>query len=434
MAGYTSLIFYWLGFEYLHMNWSINWPWLNLGNVFADSVWMVQWYEYFGSPGGSLWILLINLFIFNFLKEGFAGRWRFGFRRISLSAILIVFPLIWSLTRFNSYQEVGTPVEVVCVQPNLDPYEQKFVGDPISHLQRMLELMDEVDSDTTRFYLFPETALQEHGPVYVSDDGEIIYRGLWEGNYQRTQSIVLLQNFLRGKNAVAVAGAADRKLYKEKETSSGRYYQSIDMYYDSYNSTLLVDENGVQDWYRKSKLVPGTESIPFSEALSFLEKWSLEIGGTSGSLGTQKGRDPFEYDGMKVAGNICYESVFGEFTSLFVRNGAQALFVSSNDAWWQSSPGHKQLMLYCKLRAIECRKNIARSANTGISCFVDQRGVITSQSEWLEETAIRGQVNLNDQQTFYIEHGDFISRVSCLFAVLLMLWSLVKPLRDKFQK
>lgn len=429
-SGYIGLILFWLSFEYLHMHWSINWPWLNLGNVFAESPWMVQWYEYTGSPGGSLWILLVNLLLF-FLIQSYRTTERPRFKRLIIgSVLLIAVPLLLSVMRYGNYVEEGEAVEVVCVQPNLDPYEVKFKTDPISQLDRMLELADQVDSEDTRFYILPETALQEGATVYDRGD-DLAFRGLWEHQYDQTISVEVLRSFMEGKDAVMVAGAADRAYYTEKQSLSARHIPDLGIYYDSFNSTWLVDGEGVQEWYRKSKLVPGVESIPFVSVLSFLDDLALDLGGASGSLGTQEEREVFSYEGRSISPTICYESVFGEFNVEFIRKGSQAIFISTNDSWWQDSPGYRQLLHYGRLRAIECRRGIARSANTGITCFIDQKGDITSSLGWLEEGALTGTVLFNDSQTFYVKHGDYLSRLAVFVACLLLLWVWVKPIQDR---
>ena len=63
------LLSMWISFEKFHLNWDFSWPWLNLGNVFSESIYFIQWYEYTGVFGGTLWIIVVNLFIFNFLKK-----------------------------------------------------------------------------------------------------------------------------------------------------------------------------------------------------------------------------------------------------------------------------------------------------------------------------------------------------------------------------
>ena len=64
LPGKSSIIAYWLAFEYLHQHWDLSWPWLTLGNVFATHPEWVQWYEYTGTAGGSLWVMLSNFLVF----------------------------------------------------------------------------------------------------------------------------------------------------------------------------------------------------------------------------------------------------------------------------------------------------------------------------------------------------------------------------------
>ncbi|NNC82198.1 MAG: apolipoprotein N-acyltransferase, partial [Flavobacteriales bacterium] len=430
VAGYAALVLYWMSFEYIHMQWSINWPWLNLGNVFAQDVHYVQWYEQTGIPGGTLWILLVNLTLFTAIKARWQGRKARSMRMAIGAVLLIVLPLVISLIRYSNYEEQGEAVEVVCVQPNLDPYEVKFKTDPIQQLERMLELCDSADTENTRFYVLPETALQEGATVFRAG-GQVNFRGLWEHQVDATLSTRIMRNFLADKEAAMVVGAADRKAYPIKETPTARYIVPLDLYYDSYNSTWLVTRDGVEAIYRKSKLVPGVESIPFVSVLSFLDDLALDLGGASGSLGIQAEREVFRFDSLSLSPTICYESVFGDFNTEFVRNGSEAIFISTNDSWWQDSPGYKQLLAYGRLRAIETRRGIARSANTGITCFIDQKGDITSALEWVTEGALRGELYFNEELTFYAQHGDYLSRVAALISVLLLLWTWVRPLKGK---
>jgi len=63
-SAYISFIIFWITFEYLHLNWDLSWSWLNLGNGFANHPAWIQWYEFTGTMGGTLWVLLINYMIF----------------------------------------------------------------------------------------------------------------------------------------------------------------------------------------------------------------------------------------------------------------------------------------------------------------------------------------------------------------------------------
>src|SRR5690606_25778292 len=127
--GLTSFIVYWITFEFLHLNWELTWPWLTLGNAFASMPQIVQWYEYTGVLGGSLWILLGNVAIFYFFRQKtISGIHRFRKNSIWPIAFLIIIPSVISMFMYYNYQEQGEETEVVVVQPNIDPYEEKFYG------------------------------------------------------------------------------------------------------------------------------------------------------------------------------------------------------------------------------------------------------------------------------------------------------------------
>ncbi|MBQ4286017.1 MAG: apolipoprotein N-acyltransferase, partial [Bacteroidales bacterium] len=131
-------------------------------------------------------------------------------------------------------------------------------------------------------------------------------------------------------------------------------------------------------------------------------------------------------DGTPVGCAICYESVYGEYCTGYVRSGARLLTVITNDAWWGDTPGYSQHLSYSSLRAIETRRDIARCANTGISAIIDQRGRILERSPWWEMSVIRGTVNLSDRQTFFVRYGDIPGRISVLVFLLLAALLLVR--------
>ncbi|MFW5773350.1 MAG: apolipoprotein N-acyltransferase [Tangfeifania sp.] len=136
-------------------------------------------------------------------------------------------------------------------------------------------------------------------------------------------------------------------------------------------------------------------------------------------------------DESKAAPVICYESVFGEYLTDYVKKGAEFIVIITNDGWWRNTPGYKQHLSFARLRAIETRRSIARSANTGISAFINQRGDLVQTTQWWSETAIKDSVKLNDKITFYVRYGDYIARVSVFVSVLLILYLFV---RKKIQK
>ena len=123
---------------------------------------------------------------------------------------------------------------------------------------------------------------------------------------------------------------------------------------------------------------------------------------------------------------VCYESVYGEYCTEYVRKGAKALTIITNDAWWGNTPGYRQHLSFARRRASELRRDSARCGTTGISGFIDQRGEILSQSDWWTRQTISGQINLSSEQTAFVRHGDVVGRVCTLVFLLLAAFLLVR--------
>ncbi len=172
--------------------------------------------------------------------------------------------------------------------------------------------------------------------------------------------------------------------------------------------------------------------MPLIHYLPFIENFAIDLGGTVGSLGMNPDQTPFSInDNLKIAPVICYESVYGEFLNRFIQNGANVIFVITNDGWWGNTAGHRQHMLFSVLRAIETRRSVARSANTGISCFINQRGDISQRTDYWVPAVIREKINANDKITFYVKYGDYIGRIFMLVAGLFLLLTISTAMRKR---
>lgn len=428
----VALVAGWLAFEHLHFDWDLQWPWLTLGNVFAIRTGWVQWYEWTGALGGSLWVWVVNLLVARAVIAFRQGR-RGVAQRIAVGVLAaVVLPIAVSFGIDAARDEAsGSRVEVVVVQPNIDPYTEKFGGiDPLAQLDGMLALAEGAMTDSTRLVVLPETALQENATMDRTS-GEVQLNGLWENDLMRSNSYAHIRRFQqRHPNASVLSGMSSAYLYKPGETPSrtARYLDGVDRYFDAYNAAMFVDEKGQVQVYHKSKLVVGVELMPFQ---SFLEpivgKFSLDLGGTNGSLGSGDERPIMRAADGRVAlvPAICYESVFGDHLAEHTRQGANMLAVITNDAWWGDSPGYRQHLAYGRLRAIELRRWIARSANTGISCFIDDRGRVVTPSSWSTPTAIRASVPTSNERTLYLRFGEVIGRLAVAVAFGLLGWTLV---------
>ncbi|MBL7980530.1 MAG: apolipoprotein N-acyltransferase [Flavobacteriales bacterium] len=435
LAGWAFVAF-WMSFERLHHAWDLQWPWFSLGNVFAGHPVWIQWYEWTGMMGGTLWVLLLNLHFDRMVKGWRSRALVHNVIRIVPPFVLVMLPIVLSMWRFNHYRfERGVPVEVVVVQPNVDPYSEKFGGvDPLDQLDRMLQQAENVVTDSTVLLVLPETALQENATVDLHGIRPVL-NGLWENDLERSRSAQRIRAFQQEHPRVSVlSGMSSAYLFPTNASDlpvTARPIGGTDLYYEAYNAAIyLVPDTAVQH-YHKSKLVAGVELMPFESVLGPLSALSVDLGGTTGSLGQQKERAVLHYGdaGLRIVPAICYESVFGEHVAAHVRNGGNLIAIMTNDGWWADSPGYRQHLTFATIRAIETRRSIVRSANTGISCMVDQRGVIHQRTEWWRPDAFRTTVYLNEDLTFFVRYGDLLGHAAAMVALILLVFAAVQRRR-----
>ncbi len=415
----AALLAFWMAFEYLHLNWEISWPWLTLGNGFAQAPVLVQWYEYTGVFGGSLWVLggnILALALWKHWRER-ALRTRAAFRL----ALWIALPVLFSAYFYLTYREEGSQtVQVALVQPNYEPHFEKFVISESKQIDRFLSLSASVVNDSTDYLVWPETSFG-----YVDTRAIEAYPAV-----ERLRAF--MAPFPRLK---VIAGIDAYHLFLPGEPHSRAvrvsYSDGEPVYFEALNAAAqFTSESPEVQLYRKSKLVPGPEILPYREVFGFFKPIIEQVQGTVAGVGTQKERTAMRSSSGRIAPVICYESVFGEFFTGYIRqSGAQAAFIMTNDGWWDNTPGHKQHLWIGRLRAIETRRSIARSANTGITCFINQRGDILQPTRYNEPVAISGQVRLNDRITTYVRWGDFIARIAVFTALILLLNMVVKVLQ-----
>ncbi|MEY2950076.1 MAG: apolipoprotein N-acyltransferase [Bacteroidota bacterium] len=408
----VSFIATWLTFEMVHYHWDLAWPWLTLGNEFAAFPSLVQWYEYTGVFGGSLWILVANWLLWKIWQKTKASSIT---SRHFLPILAWVFlPIGLSFFLYYTYEEEGESRQMVLIQPNYEPHYEKFA---LSELQQTQEIMDwcrGAIGDKTDFLVLPETVFGlieresiRNYPAVQQLEGLLI-------DFPQLNIVtgVSAYEFFEPENGWDMPSTVRRQMNRNGE----------EVYYEILNAAIHLKKGQVEvPLYRKSKLVPGPEIFPFKEILFFMEPLVTSLGGTIAGLGTQKERSIFEGEKGKIAPIICYESVFGSYVTDYLKKGAEALVIMTNDGWWDKTPGHLQHLRYASLRAIETRKGVARAANTGVSAFINQRGDLIAQSKYGEATALKGNLMFNNKTTFYTQWGDVIPRIALLITGLLIL-------------
>lgn len=418
-AGWLAFIAFWLSFESIHLNWQLSWPWLTLGNVFASRPNMVQWYEYTGVSGGSLWVLLVNIFIFQFLtRQNAAEKKMAGVLALAIGII----PYLISLGCIPKSASKTAAQNVVIVQPNIDPYTVKFdVTSTNSQIEKLITLSESLIDTNTRLVLWPETAL----PVAV-----------WQDMVRENVYYKPVFDFVnRHPNITLETGIETLKNYgPTKATNTARKNETSGNYYDVFNAAISLKANEPLVFYNKSKLVPGVETLP--DFLMWLGAIFEKFGGTAGGYGHDKEATAFKVKGnpFVTAPIICYESIYGDYVCSYVRKGANLLTIMTNDGWWGNTPGHKQHLAYARLRAIETRKWVVRSANTGISAVINSAGEMVDSRKWDEAAAIRYTIPVDEVETFYVKNGSIIFRLALWLMMALLGFHLFLQINNIFRK
>jgi apolipoprotein N-acyltransferase len=442
VVSYIALVCFWIAFEYLHLNWDLNWPWLNLGNGFAAYYKWVQWYEFTGAMGGTLWILVGNILVFVLINEiknqkskikntvqksklapPSSASLLFVVQYSIFFLLWITIPILYSYRIYSVYKEKIHPVNFVVVQPNIDPYTEEYTLPPQVVIGRIMDLAYTKLDSNTNFLVAPESAIQEN---------------MWENALSSFSSIRLLKAInAKFPNLNILIGGSTFYQFRpdERLPRTARKFTDTDGHYNAYNAAILFNMRDSVQLYHKSKLTPGVEILPSFKGFNWFEKFAIDLGGTIGSLGMDSVRKVYTtVNTVPVSPAICYESIFGEFFAQFVRNGAQIMIIITNDGWWGNTAGHRQHYDFAHLRAIETRRCIARSANTGISAFIDQRGDQHQQTAYWVPAVLKGTLNANDRITFYVEHGDYIARILTYLGGLLLITALVVFVQKRYKK
>jgi apolipoprotein N-acyltransferase len=430
LIGYTGLLVFWTTFEYIHLNWELSWPWLTIGNVFATHPDWVQWYEYTGSSGGTIWVMASNILIaFTLIRYSRTSSLAAIRKPAAIIGVTIFLPLLFSYLILNSAEKRYSVSSrdgvknIVVVQPNIDPYMKFESGLQEGQLQTLISLSESKIDSSTALVVWPETALNLPSGIDLDKVNEQPY-------------LVPLWKFLTNHRNITLLSGIEgiRYIPEGSQGEQARAIPNSGYYYESYNAATIISHTGVRQLYFKSKLVPGVEILP--SFLRIIASWFEQFGGTGGGYTGQAERtvliDPI--NGYRIAPAICYESIYGEFLTAYIRNGANLICIITNDGWWANTSGHKQHLQYARLRAIETRRWIARSANTGISAFVSPLGEVINPEPWDKAAAIKSAIPAVEDLVFFAKHGDILSRICIALAAALLLWSFILWLRKKFIK
>ncbi len=390
----------WVAFEYLRSLLFTGFPWEFLGYSQAHRLTLIQIADLFGVYGVSFLITFINGALVLVLLFLLHGDWH-GIRptkRVLGLAILVPVILLaivisygkWRIKTVDQIVSQAPSKRVMVVQGNID---QAVKWDPafqISTTKKYLKLSMSAKTDKPDLVVWPETATPFYF-LYNIQLSNLILKGIRD-----TQS-----GFLIGSPSFV-------------PREEGEEY---------YNSAYLLDRNGkVKGKYDKAHLVPFGEYVPLKKWLPFVGKMVQEVGDFQpGPKGAS-----LDWGKHKIGIQICYEIIFPGLSRAMVQNDASLLVNITNDAWYGRSSMPYQHFSMAIFRALENRRALVRSANTGISGFIDPVGRVIGRTELFKEAVLSRSVPLLNTISIYTRVGDLLPLICLIITIIAGLFLLQK--------
>lgn len=385
----------WVSYEFLHHNWDLSWPWLTLGNAWSNLTGVIQYISYTGVFGISFWVVFTAALFYAFIISPKSRN-----LLISAVAVLLIFPLFSMLSLMTMNYGDEQKIEVTIVQPNSDSYQAHGGEASLNALiDKLLRLSDEARTEETDVIIWPENAVDTSLRV-TSPQFDVIKDSLQSWNTSLITGLGLIEIYEEGEERPEVV----------RESAGGTMY-------NIYNAAIHFSPDQSDQIYKKGRLVPIVERFPFVNFFQQADQFQwIDWGGL---VGYGLGEEPtlFSVNTHQTPALICYDSVFPGWVNQFAHNGAGFLTIITNDGWWGDSAGHKQHFSYARLRAIEQRMWIARSANNGISGIISPDGKIQKETEYWTEDAFTFTIYNSNHQTFYNRFGDWLGYLSLISVV-----------------
>ncbi len=374
----------WASLEYLRSFLLSGFPWANLGYSQYLNLPFIQMAEITGNYGLSFVIVMVNGTLFEML-----GQWpqkKLPHLKIVITVLVLLGFLIYGYIKINIVDRkmIKNPtLKIGLVQGNIDQsvkWDESYQKETMNIYER---LSFKVAKGRPDLIIWPETAT----PFFFQDAKEF-------------QPIVL--DIPKKTNAFLLFGTPSYKIEKGKV--------------NHYNSALLVSPEGeLKGKYDKIHLVPYGEYVPLGEY--------IPLGSLGEGIGDFKpGNEIFNFSlpQGKFGVLICFEIIFPDLCRKFVKKGANFLVTITNDAWFGKTSAPYQHLTIAIFRAIENRVFIARSANTGISAFIDPVGRIIKRGGLFTEETINGTIHLSKEKTFYTLYGDVFAWCCSVCSILLI--------------
>ncbi len=346
-------------------------PWHPLGLTQVDMTGVKELFAYGGVRLVSALIIMVNAGFYLALENIRQNRPWQSCKAVLL--LLLVLTAVFSIPPYklppeNATGMYGKPLRTTIIQPNIQQRDKWRREKRPAIIKKMLSMSTPKDQAETDLMVWPEASL----PLFLVRNRQVFNQ---------------LLRFVRHYHLYLMAGGPGYAKPTRKQPAA------------IYNSAFLISPGGKLQSYNKVKLVPYGEFTPLVSIFPFLDK---VVPGPDYTPGT--GIKNFLIAGQKFAPSICFEGVFPVFTARFFAAGAGFLVNQTNDAWFGMSSGPVQHIENLRLRALENRCYIVRSANTGISAVIDPSGRVVNRLGLNQNGSIEAVIYPRLEPTFYAQH------------------------------
>lgn len=373
--------FLWVALEYSRAHLLSGFPWASLGYTQYRTLPLIQIADVVGVYGVSFLIILVNIFLYQ-LWRWVRGKYgaSYPFPATAAAVSLLLLTLFYGFISLN-HEDAGKEIKVALAQGNI-PQDVKW--NP-SFQEETVAIYERLSRKTAgagmELIVWPESSL----PFFYQK--ELAYS-------QRISSLA------RELNSYLVVSSPALEYDDGKERL--------------LNSAFLISADGsTVGRSDKVHLVPFGEYVPLATFLPFVKKMVQGIGDFSPGKSLTPLAAPFGKMGML----ICFEGIFPEISREYVRNGAGLLVNITNDAWFGDSSAPYQHLSMTVFRAVENRVPLVRSANTGITAFIDSRGHVLGMSRLFREELLSGTVRMGSERSIYTRYGDIFAWFCCIFSL-----------------
>ena len=382
----------WVVIEYIQEQGLLGFPWGKLAISQVDYLPIIQSISLFGSSFISFIIIVFNGMILEGLVN-YKKNKAVAMKLVFIAILIFIVNIAYGYAKLNERVD-SKEVNVTVVQGNINTTEKWQKGDIFKSFNIYKELtVEAVENsstygDKTEVVLWPETAI----PIDISKNSWILqeYKAL-----AKSLNVTFM---------------------------TGTFYTDYKNDCYKYNSIVAINSDGdIEDIYFKRHLVPFGEVLPFEEFLLDNIPIIKELNLVDGDLKAGEELAIIDDSNIKIGCLVCYESVFPRLVRESVKDGAEVIFIASNDSWFKDSKVVYEHNNNAVLRAIENNRYVVSAANTGISCFIDNKGRIVERLSTLKQGYINSSVEIINDKTLYTMIGEYIIYIVILFIVCVFL-------------